>query len=111
MAATGHLEQMRSWFGRHHLDGDHGAAGRHQDQVRPVHRLGTGRGPRGSPRAGPLGHPGYAQVREELRRPPGHRLGGADLALGEHRAPGRLQGEADVGEGQAQPLARAGRRR
>ncbi|MFD7787681.1 hypothetical protein ACFV4Q_32010 [Streptomyces nojiriensis] len=42
-----------------------------------------------------------------------HRLGGADLALGEHRASGRLQGEADVAEGQAvqQPLARAGRRR
>lgn len=78
--------------GELHLDSDHGATGRHQDQVRPVHRLGTGRD------------------REEFRRSPGHRLGGAGLALGEYRSPCRLQGEADVGEGQAvqQPLARAG---
>ncbi|KOU24225.1 hypothetical protein ADK52_14030 [Streptomyces sp. WM6372] len=44
-------------------------------------RLDTGRDREGLSAPGTLGHSGYTEVREKFRRPPGHRLGGADLAL------------------------------
>lgn len=53
-------------------------------------------------------HPGYTEVRQELRRPAGNGFGGAHLPLGEHGVPGRLLAKPDVGEREAvqQPLAR-----